>query len=145
MDGGEETLFWDSNETLIFMSKFSMKAFLEINYEHYSAVQSRIYVVTVRPGVSLSVLIPSAPITGWVREGDNLRLETLLLHPPKQLAHLGLHQQGVRKLESNIYFHSDKVYLYFFIFKYIYPYCKMVKLHKRVNKNCCLDFYLEIL
>ena len=25
--------FYDSNETLIFMSKFSMEAFLEINYE----------------------------------------------------------------------------------------------------------------
>ena len=36
MDGREETLFLgfcDSNETLIFMSKFSMKVFLEINYE----------------------------------------------------------------------------------------------------------------
>ena len=34
MDGGEETPFWDFvNETLIFMSKFIMEAFLEINYE----------------------------------------------------------------------------------------------------------------
>ena len=35
MDGGRITFsgFCDSNETLIFMSKFNMEAFLEINYE----------------------------------------------------------------------------------------------------------------
>ena len=34
MDGGEETPFWDFvTWTLIFMSKFSMEAFLEINHE----------------------------------------------------------------------------------------------------------------
>ena len=35
MDGGEETPFLgfcDSNETLIFMSKFRVEAFLEIDY-----------------------------------------------------------------------------------------------------------------
>ena len=36
MDGGEETPFWDfvtRIKTLIFMSKFSMEGFIEINYE----------------------------------------------------------------------------------------------------------------
>ena len=36
MDGGEETPFFgfcDSNKTLIFLSKFSMEACLEIKYE----------------------------------------------------------------------------------------------------------------